>query len=606
MKLPSITQVIDGARQSFTRFPLVLIAAAIGTVCGILLIENNGVSPSPFLPRTILVCGLAVVALLAVAITCEKRRWSPARSLGAQALFCVLLAAYWFTLPGNIEQAPTYHFYRYGMLMLGMIMALAVLPYITSGDQGGFWQYNRTLFFRLLVGGIYSAVLWIGLSAALAAIDNLLGVKIDAKRYGELWVLIAGLFNTWFFVAGVPTNFDELSRNLDYPKGLKIFAQYILSILVVAYFLILYAYIIKIVVQWNWPKGWVSALITGYSAVGIGALLFLWPIQHLAENKWVKTAWRWFFVFHVPLVVVLIMAIFRRTSEYGLTIDRYIVLTFAYWLAAITLYYLISKRQSIKFLVISLGVVALGISFGPWGAFSLSASSQEGRLRAALERNHMLVEGKATKAETEVSTEDCKEISSIIDYFNSNFGYDDIQPLFDSLLVADSARENGGRMLPSKVVQLINIEYIGPWGMGGRHWIYCSAKVGSMIQVSGFDHLIRHINVGTGGLMDTVIAGVVLCRMDSTTNLLHIMMSDSAGTTDTINVDLTEVITASETPGQNYRSNEIPADSLALVAESSRIKGKIFINSLSGEWEDRKLRSGAINFDLLYSYRKLD
>jgi hypothetical protein len=541
------------------------------------------------------------VALLALAVTCEKRRWSSARSLGAQALFCVLLIAYWFTFPDNIEQAPSYHFYRYGMLMISMILALAALPYITKGDQEGFWQYNRTLFFRLLISGIFSAVLWIGLAAALAAIDNLLGVKIDPKRYGELWVLIAGLFNTWFFVAGVPTNYEDLSKNLDYPKGLKIFAQYILSILVVAYFLILYAYIIKIVVQWNWPKGWVSALITGYSAVGIAALLFLWPVQHLAENKWVKTAWRWFFVFHVPLVIVLIMAIFRRTSEYGLTIDRYIVLTFAYWLAAITLYYLISKRQSIKFLVISLGVVALGISFGPWGAFSLSASSQEGRLKEALERNHMLIEGKSLKAETEVSVEDRREISSILDYFNENFGYDRIQPLFDTTLATDTTTNRSGRMQPEAIAQVLNIQYVGPYGMGGTHWVYRASKVPNVVGLEGYDRLARGLATRDTGAKDTIVAGAITCHLDSLSNSIQIGIVDSVGKIDTITLDVTALLNSlSNAP----KANEIPADSMTISAVTEALRVRALITNLSGDWDGSRLRNGTIHFDLLYSTRK--
>ena len=44
----------------------------------------------------------------------------------------------------------------------------------------------------------------------------------------RLWIVIAGVFETWFFLAGVPKNLEELDESDDYPKGLKIFTQYVL------------------------------------------------------------------------------------------------------------------------------------------------------------------------------------------------------------------------------------------------------------------------------------------------------------------------------------------------------------------------------------------
>ena len=85
---------------------------------------------------------------------------------------------------------------------------------------------------------IFSVVLFAGLAIALAALDNLFGVSVPGKRYAELWVLIVGLFSPWFFLSGVPEDLDSLDRVEEYPKGLKIFAQYILLSLVVVYLLI--------------------------------------------------------------------------------------------------------------------------------------------------------------------------------------------------------------------------------------------------------------------------------------------------------------------------------------------------------------------------------
>ena len=48
--------------------------------------------------------------------------------------------------------------------------------------------------------------------------------------------------------------------------------------------LILIAYEIKIIIEWQWPTGWVSELILWYSVVGILSLLLLHPRQRLLDE----------------------------------------------------------------------------------------------------------------------------------------------------------------------------------------------------------------------------------------------------------------------------------------------------------------------------------
>ncbi len=104
-------------------------------------------------------------------------------------------------------------------------------------------------------------------------------MNIPGKRYVELWILINGMFMTLFFLAGIPPDLDSLDASTDYPKSIRIFAQHILFPLVIVYLVILYAYLAKILIVWDWPQGWVSKLILGFSATGILSLLLLHPIR---------------------------------------------------------------------------------------------------------------------------------------------------------------------------------------------------------------------------------------------------------------------------------------------------------------------------------------
>src|SRR5690606_11355591 len=129
-----------------------------------------------------------------------------------------------------------------------------------------------------------------------------------------------GLFNTWFFLAGIPRNFEVELSLIDYPKGLKIFTQFILIPLLLIYLCILYFYGAKILLTGDWPKGIVSYMIIAISVLGIFTTLLLYPYQQWKESGWIKKFSRGYYYFLIPLVILLFIAIGMRIQEYGLTV----------------------------------------------------------------------------------------------------------------------------------------------------------------------------------------------------------------------------------------------------------------------------------------------
>ena len=95
------------------------------------------------------------------------------------------------------------------------------------------------------------------LALALAALDKLFGIDVDEKNYPRLWCLIAFVFNTWYFLGGVPRWLGELERTSEYPQVLKVFSQFILVPLVLLYLLILTAYLGRVAITREWPSGWI-------------------------------------------------------------------------------------------------------------------------------------------------------------------------------------------------------------------------------------------------------------------------------------------------------------------------------------------------------------
>lgn len=518
LKLPSLQHLGSETLRVAGRFATPIIITIVGTWAALSLIEQDGQINDEYYVKIMMTCLIGLPLLLAACLFAET--WQSPKAinpdahneashtkvaavaqLGAitwlwQGLGLILLAIYYFSLPEPpyLDRYAEIIMTRFVLLFLSVHFLVAIVPYLKQGSVNGFWQYNQILFTRILTAFSYSVVLFIGLMVALLAIDNLFDVNINEKNYMRLFVCIAGLFNTFFFLAGVPQNFSALDQDNSYPFGLKVFTQYVLIPLVTIYLAILYAYIVKILLEWQLPVGWVSYLVLCFSVVGILAILLVYPIRHQAENTWIRSYRSFFFLALVPLIVLLYIAIMRRILDYGFTENRYFVFVMAAWLAGITIYFNVSKSRNIKILPLSLCLITLLSSFGPWGAFSVSKRSQQTRLSNLLQANNMLSPAKiAIPASKTVSDTTQNQISEILRYLYSKHGSQAVQPYFE-LNIDTLANHIAQYNVPDSLSHLLRINSnvanaVIEMGID----LYANQEQ-NIVQVSGYDMAINHFN----------------------------------------------------------------------------------------------------------------
>ena len=96
----------------------------------------------------------------------------------------------------------------------------------------------------------------------------------------------------------------------------------------------------------------------------------------------------------VPQVVMLGYAIYLRIAQYELTMNRYFVVIFGFWLIFISLYLIVSRRKSPIMIPLSLSLISLIISVGPWSVFNYPQVRQEARLMRNLTVAGILQNGK--------------------------------------------------------------------------------------------------------------------------------------------------------------------------------------------------------------------
>lgn len=495
--------IFNNIIRTFIRFPLTLLCAIASTILIILAIHDYAPLIQSFHKIQISLY-LGMLFTLSVRLFAEQFNFSLRKKYGADVFAIVLILAYYFSLE-LIQESEGVRFY---LFTVGLHLLVAFSPFLAKGNINGFWQFNKTLFLRFLLAALYSVVIYLGLALAMLALDALFNFKIRDYDYLDVWMIIAGIFNTWFFLAGIPSNISSLDGIYEYPIGLKRFTSFVLLPLMVIYLLILYVYGIKIIMTSTWPSGWISYMVIAFSVFGILSFLLIYPWKDQNEDKWVNTYSKAFYFLLIPLIILLFIAIFQRINLYGITENRYFIVLLACWLSYIASYFIFTRGKNIKMVPISLCVLCFLSSFGPWGAFSLSQNSQMNRLTLILEKNHVLVNGMVDTSKTHnFSFEDYQITSSIIEYLVEKHGYEVIQPLFKENLSGLSEKYDGVYFFyENSIIHKMKIvnedfthedsveEYVGHVQNEIKGFIITD----DMIDIAGYD-VAKYFNISIGG-----------------------------------------------------------------------------------------------------------
>jgi hypothetical protein len=439
MKFPSLQTFVHSIRSVLLRFPLEIGFALLGTVAATVLIEISdlNMAAESLCVRLILIANLGLVLSLSLSLFFESNAFSFLKKILLR-VFIILLTIALFYLIDPLKRETD--IFRFILLALAFHLSVSFAAYFGKGHINAFWQFNRIIFLRFLIGGIYSAALFLGLAAAIGSMNFLFNFKFQWDTFAILWVWIAGIFQTVFFLSGVPANLNELEEDKTYPGGLKIFTQFVLIPLATVYAIILLAYEAKILIEWELPKGLVSNLILGYAVFGILSLLLIYPVRDQDENKWLKTFSRSFYYVLIPLILLLVWAVLARVIDYGITEERYFLIILAGWLAFINAYFLLSKSQNIMIIPFSLCLVTVLSVYGPQGAFSTSRRSQINELKQLFEKHRSLEGDKIIKLKIKPGKEDMTRMINIVDYLVNMHGLESFSPILkrDPGIVADS------------------------------------------------------------------------------------------------------------------------------------------------------------------------
>lgn len=589
-KFPSYDHILNSAIDTIKRFPLTVLAALLATIVSIDLTDQGYMFDEKLLEKLLTLFLLGLPLFTSLQIYSDSKENSKFYRLISYGAGIVILLLYFISLPQDLEH-PYKHLNRFGLLMIAFHFLTAFIPYIGGKQINGFWQYNKGLFLRFLMAALYSAVLYLGLTIALASADYLFGAEVKPIRYFQLWVIVGYMFTTFLFLSGIPKNLKDLNSLEIYPKGLKIFSQFILMPLVILYFIILISYEIKIIIQWNWPKGWVSELILWYAVSGILTLLLLYPFRNKEGNNWIKKIMNWYYYLLTPMIIMLILAIIRRISDYGITVNRYYVIALAVGLTVVVIYFIFSKVKDIRLIPIVAFTITILSAVGPWSAFSISESSQMNRLEHYLEKNNMLENNELILPEEPVSFDDRKEMSSIVEYLFNFHGNEVFKDLFDDSTYESLDTTNN--LMPSAIAKQLGFDYLSSWERQGNTSYFSIRKTDrEELSIAGYDYLANFIinnstyraindneDEDSNIVQDTMKFNSfnLFLSLNKTGKTLLISPFTDSLSFDSLQLQLGDILESNQKDNYN-----VPGDSLAFTFTNAEYDAKVIIEDLNG------------------------
>lgn len=559
------------------RFPIPSLLSLLFCIVSISKWPEHGITGTYL---AILFCGC--FWFIALKLFAEARDWHSNRYYAIGTSVFLVMSWYLYTSPDIALP--------FGFLGAGLFLSIFIAPFFSNHSSSiQVWEFNYRLWIRIFFTVLAAIILYLGLTAIIASLDFLFGVKFYGNIYGDIWLVIATLFSPILTMAGIPTRFDVEETN--YPKAIQVILSYIALPLLCVYMVILYGYAAKILITWDLPKGGVAYLVSAFGCAGIVAYLASYPL-HKSQGIIGLFSRHFFKILLLPLLL-LAVSIGVRIHEYGVTEERYAILLCLIWLT-LSAFFIITRRseQSPKFVFFSVVALLIAASFGPWGAVNVSARSQLARLQNILEKNHVLVDGKIQISPQVLSHADRIAISSITDYIVNTKKETRIKPWFDTVPNAHIARKSE-YLSAQEILQDMGIGYVESYNRRGEedakpqyHFTFDGNwKNQAYLNISGYDYFV---NVGyysasqTNSTKDIALdngAIKLAVKLEPSSSNYVVKLGD---TNEEVVFGLEDLIKKLDTEkAKNHASDQ----NLFMQKESSKLTIRLIINSVNGEFE---------------------
>lgn len=327
------------------------------------------------------------------------------------------------------------------LTLVWILSFIFISPYVRNFfsneiNKEVYYSYFYKISVIFLISFIFWWILFTLWTIWISAIFELFDIKdiIDDKIYWDWTIISLSVLTPIFALTQLPQketfNENKFVENVFF----SFLVKYIAIPFIYIYFIILYAYSAKVLINFNdWPNWEVSWMVIWFSTFGY--LIYMFSSTFEEQNKFIKFYRKHFPFVVIPQLFMLFYAIYLRIAQYDLTMNRYFVVIFWIWLWIISLYFVFSNKKYIFYIPAILTLFTIIISIGPWWVFSLPEARQLQKLennltKAWILKNYEII---PLKEKTDITENLSKEIYSWIKYLCDYNNCESIKTLFSKI-----------------------------------------------------------------------------------------------------------------------------------------------------------------------------
>ena len=337
MILTAIKKYPSQISTAFKRFPLAVAFAIFTTIAFIYFYENSHSPTHSKLNYWLFIYPIAatMIALTISLVQESRKKFSIIPHIVAGAVWLAIsIALVFFHFSTNNYTEHIYVLATWLFIYTTIFLSIFVAPFFKQKNENGFWIFLMKNAKAAVNAIAISVVLILAINWLLFGFFNLFDIKVSDKPYAYSAIIgLCTIFPILFF-SSIPSIDECLQETPTLNKFQTSTNKFLFLPVLSLYIILLYAYIAKIIIQWEMPKGMVSYLVSASMLLMLLRVTLTLPERINPKPSFEKKLLKILPAACIPLVILMSVGIMRRISDYGISEDRY-------YIAAINIFYYI-------------------------------------------------------------------------------------------------------------------------------------------------------------------------------------------------------------------------------------------------------------------------
>ena len=268
--------------------------------------------------------------------------------------------------------------WTYGFGFTYVLAAILLVVGNRPMDNRSFASHALHVVGQLFLGLLITGILNLAVMAIVASFLYIFGIDTPRHLYEHIVQFV------WFVLAPQVccTFIRQGEDSVGAPsKALGIIVNYILSPAVIIYTVILYAYFVKIVVQWDLPKGGVAWMVMGFIAVALVGCM----VQSVVGKRYYDWFYRHFTLIAVAPLILFWAGSVYRIGLYNFTESRFYLMVAGVLMTLFVLMLLTGRTRRYQWMALIFAAAIFLFTYIPGiSAKSIGLRSQQQRLSSII------------------------------------------------------------------------------------------------------------------------------------------------------------------------------------------------------------------------------